>query len=336
MPSITVTRLSDGKAIYPLTAQLRRDLDAWTWQLSLAVATREDYDALTPDTDGNGPVAIEVTVNGYTWHFLIERVSRQARFPAPAFQTEGRGKAALLTAPYAATSSRSEANPYNASQLADHELQNTGWTLVWTAQDWLVPADTFSYANLTPLGVILQLAATVGATVHADKADQVLRVAPRWPTAPWAWPPGAADRILPDYVATNLALAWQPAPQYNTIHVIGSGPNGVMVKGTITGTGGTLPAPQVTDPLLCHIDAGRARAAAELAKSGNSTRASLNLPLYPDGTPPALIEPGHTVQIEESDETTWIGLCTATTITASRTSALAVRQTIEIQRPHWS
>ncbi len=61
---------------------------------------------------------------------------------------------------------------------------------------------------------------------------------------------------------------------------------------------------------------------------------SCSLPLYPVPEAPGLILPGHVCEVGEGTDT-WYGLADSVRITASRTSALSVRQALTLERHHW-
>src|SRR3569623_1117458 len=124
--------------------------------------------------------------------------------------------------------------------------------------DWLVPPGAYTYRDLPTLGALQQIAGAVGAVVQSHHSDNVLTVLPRYPISPWeraAADPGVA--ITADIVSSS-ASEWQPRPDYNGLYVMGT-TQGVSVWVRRTGCAGEPLAPQVSDALITHVDAGTER-----------------------------------------------------------------------------
>ena len=93
---------------------------------------------------------------------------------------------------------------------------------------------------------------------------------------------------------------------------------------TRTGTAGDVVAPMITDPLITHADAARARGRPILADTGRQARITLELPILPET---GIITPGKLVQYTDAG-TTRRGLVRSTAVTAQLPTA---RQTIELE-----
>ena len=328
MPSIAIVRLPERTLVHSLSCTITTDRDSWGWTLNLTLATTEDLDLVIPDPV-SGPRTIEVTVNGYVWEFIIESYRRSRTFGNNALQVAGRSKAALLTDRYAPRSSYTEDGARTAAQLASEALTNTGWTLIWSAPNWFVPAGSFSYQNLAPLDVVRRVAQSIGARVACDPTDNILTIVSTYPYAPWE-DPADPEYVIPENIVTALDGEWAARPGYNSIYCAGAA-NGVLVQATIAGSGGDSPAPMVVDPLITHVEAGRERGRFELASGGNRILHTLRLPLFPSPELPGLILPGHVCKVGSGIDT-WLGLASGITITANRTSALSVRQSVTLEQ----
>ena len=95
-----------------------------------------------------------------------------------------------------------------------------------------------------------------------------------------------------------------------------------------SGTAGDLLAPMIVDPLITHADAARERGRAVLADTGRQALVTLELPMLPSI---GLLDPGRLIAVGE-DGQSWRGLVRGTTVSASWSQSLIVRQTVEVER----
>ena len=120
------------------------------------------------------------------------------------------------------------------------------------------------------------------------------------------------------------SIEWQDKAAYNRVYVGGTETGGILGQITRTGTAGDVVAPMVTDPLITHADAARARGRPILADTGRQARITLELPILPET---GIITPGKLVQYTDAG-TTRRGLVRSTAVTAQLPTA---RQTIELE-----
>ena len=309
---IAVVRLPDRAAI-PVTAlTMTSAWDEWAWSFSATLAGAEAVDLLRPIVIT--PVEIEVTVDGNVWQFRLDQVSGSAEFGKTGGQTRGRGRAALLGPDVALPANGYETDAKTARQLAEQELTGTNWQLDWPLDfpDWLVPARTFSYSQKTPIEVISQIVETAGGRIQADPALDWIQVTPRYPAAPWQWSALQPDIILPRSIMTTLA--WKPrlGQPWDAVY-LGDGAS-VLAKVVRTGLPGvSLPDSPTIEPLLCHLDACRARGIALLSDAIAGVDFTLALPLSSVSGPSPLRAVGELARFEDGGKT-WVGLITAVTI----------------------
>lgn len=335
LPTLTAVRLPDRTPIPLLSASITGELGNWAWSFS-APMSREGL-ALIDDGTGT-PTEIEVGVNGHIWTFLIDGYDDMRKFGSNTCQLRGRSRSAALAEPYAATRTHTEPAERTAAQLAEAEMQGSGWTLVWDAVDWLLPGEAFSYADLAPIDAIAQLANSIGAAVITDPAAREIRVAPTHPESPWTWPDAEPYAVIPAAVLTEGSSSWVGGVNANGIYVYGeNSASGALVK--ITGTDGASQLPMVVDKLAVTADAQRERGRAALAASGIKRNMQRTVPLFP---PPAgsddpalgVVPLGALLEIEDTDET-WRGQAMAVRIDAQRAGrAMTVRQHITIERQY--
>ncbi|MBK7660278.1 MAG: hypothetical protein IPJ28_14605 [Betaproteobacteria bacterium] len=75
---------------------------------------------------GGSPVELEATINGTAYRLLAERLSRERTFGQSTVKVSGRGKSAVLDAPYAPTMTFTNSGDRTAQQLMADALQVNG------------------------------------------------------------------------------------------------------------------------------------------------------------------------------------------------------------------
>lgn len=310
------------------------DADSFSWSFSADIFTQAALDLVRPDA--GGAKTVELDINGWKWVVLVERYSRQLRFPAEAYSINGATRPQLLAAPYAPLRTSLNNAPINAAQAAEAELLNTGFTLAWQATDWTLPAGAFSYQSQTAMQVIARLAETVGGVVRPTRDADALEVVPRYPAPPWAWEDvdTPISRIIPPAMMTELGGEWTPQPAWNACYTSGTS-HGVSMLVRRAGTAGDNPTPDVFEDWLTDQPANQARGIHELSKGGNIEIVSFTIPLFPvnDDHGVGLVLPAQLCRVPESSGA-WVGLCLAVDISAEGTGAVRVKQQIKLERHH--
>ena len=295
-------RRVDGNLPLPAyTLAMSLDADSWTWQWS-ATLHKAALPLLAPARSGE-PVEVEVKVNGVPYRLLVESMRRSRQFAQTRIEVSGRGIAALLDAPYAAT--QQFGNPggqRSAQQLMLDVLTlngvSIGWAVDWGLTDWQVPAGAWSHQGsyITALNAIAQAA---GGYLQPHATARTLRVLPRYPVAPWDWGTLAPDIELPMNPVSVEGVEWVKKPDYTRVYVSGEGATGVLARITRTGTAGDELAPMATDALITHADAARQRGRAILSDTGAQAMVSLTLPVLPET---GLILPGKFIRRTDGAE----------------------------------
>ena len=320
-------RRVDGNLPLPAyTLAMSLDADSWTWQWS-ATLHKAALPLLEPARSGE-PVEVEVKVNGVPYRLLAESMRRSRQFAQTRIEVSGRGIAALLDAPYAATQQfGNPSDPRSAQQLMLDVLTlngvSIGWTVDWGLTDWQVPAGAWSHQGtyITALNAIAQAA---GGYLQPHATARTLRVLPRYPAAPWEWGTLAPDIELPMDPVSVEGVEWVKKPDYTRVYVSGEGATGVLARITRTGTAGDELAPMVTDALITHADAARQRGRAILSDTGAQAMVSLTLPVLPET---GLILPGKFIRRTDGAEVLK-GYVRGMSLTWDRPK---MRQTLEVQ-----
>jgi len=167
---------------------------------------------------------------------------------------------------------------------------------------------------------------TAGGRVLADPALSWLRVAPKYPVTAWDWAATEPDLILPRAILKTLA--WKPRHgQPWDAAYLGDG-QAVLAKVTRAGLPGvSLPDAPITEPLLCHLDACRARGIAVLSDAAAGVDFTLALPLSSASGPSPLRAVGELVRFDDGGKT-WAGLITGVTVNVGFGT---VTQTLEVR-----
>ncbi|EXI92071.1 MAG: hypothetical protein AW12_00814 [Candidatus Accumulibacter sp. BA-94] len=321
---VTLTRTANSLAMAPLSLSVMIDADSWVWgwEASLPGASLDD---VLPSAPGE-PVEFEATINGVNWLLLAEKVTRDRRFPQSRITVSGRGIAAELGNPYAASVSRNNLVDLNAQQVMAAALTvngvGIGWSLDWQLTDWLVPAGAWSHTG-SHIEAVTRIAEAAGGYVQASRNSKTLRIMPRYPVAPWDWGGVVPAFSLPSAATTRESIEWLENPAYNVVWVSGEG-SGVLARVKRAGTGGDRPAPMITDPLNTHSEAARQRGLAILAETGPQQMLRLDTPLF-SGV--GIYPVGSFIQFADGAESR-LGIVRSLRINAALPT---VRQTVEIE-----
>ena len=322
---IVLTRLDTGVELPALGFNMSLDFQSWTWNWSASLH-KNAATHLGRGQDGQ-PAQLLAQVNGVPFKLCLERTSRDRSFmPQERWSVSGRGLASVLSEPWAR--SMSFGNPsqaLTAHQLALEALKingvGIGWDIDWQLQDWPVQAGAWALQG-SYIDAINDIAAAAGGYVQPHNTDQVLRILPKYPAAPWAWGDVTPDFEIPAAVAEVEGTEFVDKPDYNRVFV-GGVSAGVFGPITRAGTAGDLIAPQVTHALITDVTAQRQRGLAELANTNRQAILTLTMPVLPEA---GVILPGKFVRYQGSETAMGIVRSTAISWAAPR-----LRQTLEIE-----
>ena len=302
--SSTLRRVEGNIALQANSMSMSLDADSWTWGFSASLHSSARA-SLEPAGSG-APVVVEATLNGVPYQFIVESISRSRSFGKEDLQIRGRGKTALLDAPYAPALNFGNASARTAQQLMADVLQLNGvpldWSVNWTLEDWLVPSGVFSQQG-SYIAALNAIANAAGGYVQPHPSLQSLSVLSRYPAKPWEWGAVTPDYELPSAVTTQEGIEWIEKPRYNRVFVSGQ-QTGVLGQVTRAGTAGDLLAPMVTDALITTAAAARQRGISVLANTGRQAMVSLRLPVLAET---GIIPPGKFVRYTDAG-TTRMGL----------------------------
>jgi hypothetical protein len=322
--NVTLHRLPDGLPVPVFNLSLSLDAASWTWGFeALLPAAAESL--VAPGSNG-GPVELVASVNGTAFRVLAESISRERVFGDASIRISGRGRNAVLAAPYAPVMNFQQPQARTARQLMDDVLTLNGiplgWSIDWGLTDWNVPAGVFTQQG-TWMEALVAIASAAGGYLIPHSSDQSIRVRHRYPAAPWEWSTVTPDFVLPVDAVARESLRWVEKPGYNRVFVSGQDV-GVLGQVTRAGTAGDVLAPMVVDALITEAAAARQRGISVLADTGQQIEVSLRLPVLAET---GIIEPGAFVEYHDGSVTR-LGLVRSTQIEAGMPE---VWQTLGVQ-----
>lgn len=332
-PALSVVVLPDRIPLQVMNLSLASDKESWAWTFNATVFP--DQLGLVNPADNPAPVELEITGNGYVWNVIVERYQDNRRFGQKSLTLSGSSPSRSLADPYAIKRSYYEPEERTAAQLAADELIGTDWELQWNAVDWVVPANTFSYEDMSPMDAILKVASTIGATVRTHPSDRQIVIDPSYEVSPWNWDSTIPYAIIPVDAVSSVEGDWEGGNNATGVYVwCATTSYSGFVK--IAGESGAQMLPMVVDPLAVSADPVRERGRVELAKAGRKKTERVTLPLLPPPITednPGLIPVGKLIQVNERSGITWRGMVTGTTINfSSSQKAFSVRQILTVER----
>jgi hypothetical protein len=322
--NVNLRRVSDNAVVPTLSMSLSLDVSSWTWGFDASLPMQSQA-MVEPTT---GPVELQASINGTNFRVMVENISRERSFGQSSIRISGRGRNAVLDAPYAPITTYTNTIERTANQLVEDALTYNnvplGWSVEWGLTDWLVPANTFVHQG-THISAINAIAQAAGGYLQPHRVNQTLRILPKYPVAPWNWSTVTADFVLPADVTTRESIQWVDKPNYNRVFVSGQ-QVGVLGQVTRQGTAGDVLAPMVTDPLITHADAARQRGIAVLGDTGRTATVGISLPVLAET---GIIEPGKFVEYVDG-ATTRLGIVRSTQVTVGA-SAVDTRQQLTLE-----
>ena len=295
--NITLKRVSDDAQIPDVTLMMSIDMDSWTWGFSASLPASV-LSLVAPDASGN-PTLLEASVNGVPYRFIAESIKRDRTFGKSTITVTGRGQSALLSDPYSPVMGFANSESRTAQQLMNDTLMFNGvpigWDIDWRLEDWTVPTGVWSHQG-TYMSAVTMIAAAAGGFVQPHATSQTLLILPRNQVTPWTLSAATPDIELPSAPIIQESISWENRAEYDSVYVSGSSAGGVLGQVKRIGSGGTKPAPMVTDALITDVIAARQRGIYELSRFGRVVKYQLNLPILPET---GIIMPGKIVRYSD-------------------------------------
>lgn len=327
---IEIKRLPDNFVIAASSVTLGLDADSWSWNWQATLLGKPALDAVQPDIDGT-PATLSVSINGHTWHLLVEDWTENREFGSRSITARGRGLSALLSAPYQLPSSAI----VNGSDMTIQQAMNAllpigeGFSINWATglDDWLLPTGAWSYANQTAIQAIHDAAQQVGMVVVPAKAAKALTLQARYPVLPWDFGTATPNLIVPEAAILSMARRSTTSDQANAVYVHGGETGGVFAQVRRYLSAADRVAATHNSNLITHADAARLIGGRLLAR--HHTQPSVRSITMPLGGAHALGEIGQLMQINLSAGAEH-GIINAVGIQAEIGDKISVRQTLTI------
>ncbi|MEN4981599.1 hypothetical protein [Acinetobacter modestus] len=281
---LKVTRLDNSQEIVVYSGDYRCDRSSWCWSYNLTIPFYEKS-KLEP-IDGQ-PVILKIMVNGNEHRMLLENISRSRQFAKEVYKLSGRSPTALLDAPYSPTRSFTQENERTSVQLVQAELDrvNSDIVLNWELINelgWVLPANSLSYSNLTPIAAIKLIADAAGGFVYSEPDSNTLTIKPRYKKTWWdSIAIDEYDRVIPESVVTDLSTDYTMYPDYNGVFLTNDR-NGNTGQVKRVGTAGDVLQESINSPLLTSTTAMHSKGREALAKAGMVEMHSLLMPITQD------------------------------------------------------
>ena len=278
---LKVTRLDNGQEIQVNNGDYRCDRSSWCWSYNLTIPF---YEKSKLEPINGQPVILKIMVNGNEHRMLLENISRSKQFAKDVYKLSGRSPTALLDAPYSPTRSFTQENERTSVQLVQAELDrvNSDIVLNWELIDalgWILPTNSLSYSNLTPIAAIKLIADAAGGFVYSEPDSNTLTIKPKYKKT-W-WDPIAVneyDLLIPESVVTDLSTDYTMYPDYNAVFLTNDR-NGDTGQVKRVGTAGDVLQESVNSPLLTSTTAMHSKGREVLAKAGMVETHSLLMPI---------------------------------------------------------
>lgn len=321
---IEVSRLDNGQEIQIYSGDYSTDRSSWSWSYNLTIPFYEK--SKTEPIDGK-PVILKIMINGNEHRMLLENISRSRQFGKDVYKLSGRSPTALLDASYSPTRSFTQENERTSVQLVQAELDrvNSDVVLNWDLIDalgWILPPESLSYSNLTPIAAIKLIVEAAGGFIYSEPNSNTLTIKPRYKKTWWdSIAIDEYDRVIPESIVTDQSTDYQPYPDYNGVFLTNdrTGDTGQVKR---IGTAGDVLQESINSPLLTSTTVMHSKGREVLAKAGLVENHSLLMPITQEI---GLCSPGELVAFNGD----WWGIVDG--VSGSFTHKL-VNQTVSIER----
>ncbi|MFG0589023.1 hypothetical protein ACF8D3_13445 [Acinetobacter sp. YQ_14] len=321
---IKVTRLDNGQEIQIYNGDYSTDRSSWSWSYNLSIPF---YEKSKTEPINGQPVILKILINGNEHRMLLENISRSRQFGKDVYKLSGRSPTALLDAPYSPTRSFTQESERSSVQLVQAELDrvNSDVVLNWDLIDalgWILPPESLSYSNLTPIAAIKLIVEAAGGFIYSEPNSNTLTIKPRYKKTWWdSIAIDDYDRVIPESIVTDQSTNYEPYPDYNGVFLTNdrNGDTGQIKR---VGTAGDVLQELINNPLLTSTTVMHSKGREVLAKAGLVENHSLLMPITQEI---GLCLPGELVAFNGD----WWGIVDG--VSGSFTHKL-VNQTVKIER----
>lgn len=328
---ITATT-EDGIALDPLAFSAKADMSGYCWSFNLTLSP-DDFIKLNMLGRKIGEEAvITLDINHDRFTFLAEDFGDNRQFPSKSYTVTGRSLTSRLGADYALGQQGVIDDALYASQIAQMQVALVaGYTLEWETVDWLIPANTYTLTDKTPIGVIQDLAQASGSFVYSHPHERKLYVKPRWRVPAWNVSSASPAVIVPSNIILSASGRKSVKTQCYGVFVWGTTSDGVATNITRKGSDGEPRASALSHAVYTDLKVCEAVGIATLSDSGNHKSEDVTLPIaYKYGL--GLAEIGRVWQFMEMQQA-WQGVIQGVDVSVSvRGDVPVVEQRVSVDR----
>lgn len=261
-----------------LSANAKADMSGYCWLCEIALPP-DNFNALKMQQNSGSETVIELHINDDVFVFMAENVSDNRQFAQRSYTISGRSLTAKLGADYATNRAGVIMQDLYASQIAQQQLADTGFTLDWNAVDWLIPSNTYTLTDKTPIAVIQDLAEACGAFVYSHPAERKLFVLPRWRVSAWNVATASPALTVPSNVILQISGSASVQTQCNGVMIIGTSTNAKGANVRRSGTDGLPEASAKSHAVYTDYTVCEAAAIAALSDTGTHKTETVTLPV---------------------------------------------------------
>ncbi|MHA3051163.1 hypothetical protein [Acinetobacter sp. ANC 4640] len=323
MNTLSVVREDNGATILATKGSASVSRDTWCWSFSLTVPESEiaKLESVT-----NDPVVLLININGHTMRMLREDKTRTRTFASDYFTITGRSPSALLDSPSSPVRAFTQENERTSVQLMQAELDRVNSNIAIESElidalGWIIPADSFSYSNLTPIAAIQQIAQSAGGFVYSSPDSEKLIIKPKYKKVYWdSMAFNEYDRVVPESIVKKIGTKEKQYPDYNAVWLTNS-KNGLTVRAFRSGTAANQ-LQETTNNDLFTEQSARYKAREILAKAYLVETHDFEMPIH---STVGLCLPGETFAYNGE----WWGIVDAVNIDFDMST---VNQTVSVER----
>ena len=308
----------DGKEIKVLAGSVSYEADSWCYQFDLKCDLTQENLVI------DQPI-ITININHLSFVVQVESVDYQHGFNQASMTVKGRSLAHHFEK---GSVSKIIDQPITATQIINSQIETidliTGFELDYRIDDWVIPANLYSYTNSSPLDVIRAPVNAANALLVSHPTEPLFIVKSRYSIMPWAIKDSDVVFGWTDRNILTLSRSYNDGPHFDAVYVSGE-VYGVTVFCRRDGTDGNTQAPNVVERLLTEQQACLERGRSIIADSGNREQVTFDMPLYKQ-TP--ILYQGDIVKVND-----FYGYLRSYAISFSNNGgAVIVRQNLGIER----
>lgn len=274
-----ITAKSGEIELNPLSASAKADMNGYCWLCELTLPPDEFFKLGLEQTQLGQEKIIELKINDDVFVFMAENISDNRKFTQRNYTVSGRSLTAKLGADYALGRNGVIEQDLYASQIAQQQVADLGFTLDWQTVDWLIPSNTYTLTDKSPIAVIMDLASACGAFVYSHPSEPKLFVLPKWREAAWNVPTASPALIVPSNIILQISGQKNVQTQAHGVFVFGTGQSAKAAHVTRHGTDGLPETSALSHAVYTDLMACEAAGISALSETGTHKSETITLPV---------------------------------------------------------